>query len=143
MHHHPEADPHVEWFAEWQKLDNLWSGSDAPKVAKLDDAPEGRRWQELFDLILETPGTGLATAEIQLTLALQVLGCGGAGRDETVHRESDDPGVRGLRNALATLRRAQAELLVLLLRERESSKHLAAALGRLDATLAKIESPAG
>ena len=107
---HPGADPHVSWYEEWRRLEDLWNGPEAPTVFSMDDVPEGRRWLELFNLIIETPGTSLATAEMQVDFALQVLGCGGGGRDEAVPRESDDPTVRGLRNALVTLRRVRQEL---------------------------------
>jgi len=139
MHHPPEADPHAKWFAEWQQLEEFWNGPAAPKVPTMADAPEGQRWNELFDLISQTPGTTLATAEAQLRLAIAAAG----GKPDP--REEEDASVRALRAALSTVEHAPAELETVLaelraIRDGTEVEHasVAAALAKLAEIEAKL-----
>jgi hypothetical protein len=62
------ADPHLAWFAEWQRLVD-WCDGAGPGDRDLQDCPEWHQSFEIEQLIATTPARTLAGALCQLRLA--------------------------------------------------------------------------
>ncbi len=93
-----EPDPHLAWYAEWDRLAD-WCDGPGPGDRDLKDCPEWHRALELEDLIASTPARTLAGAHAQLQLA----------RYHTSPTYIGDASDRALTNAMITVERLVGE----------------------------------
>ncbi len=91
------ADPHVEWYAEWRRL-NDYVDAHPERELDLDEFPEWRRACDLRDLIIDTPAATNAGMIAQCEVALELIGANDPGDDMNSMIE-----VQALRNIRATL----------------------------------------